>query len=270
MKFGIIAGEGSFPVLVAEHLSKIGGAIYTAAIINHASNEIEKYSHSVLWAKIGEIRKTINFFKQNGVEKIILAGRVRHADIYSIKPDLTAIKMLAGLPDKRAATMLKAVCGLFEKEGMSILSSIEPVKDLAFEEKVYTRAKPSKKEKKDIDFARRIASKLSGLDIGQTVVVKDGVVVAVEGMEGTDECILRAARYAGEKTVIVKLARPEQDIRFDVPVIGLRTIKKAVEAKAAVVAAEKRRTLFFDRNDAVKLADDEGIVIVGINAAENV
>ena len=268
MKFGIIAGEGSFPHLAAKQISEKGGEIYAAALDGYASNEIERYSEAVLWAKIGQLKKTINFFRKNGVDEIILAGRVRHASLYSIKPDLLAVKLLAGVKDKRAATVLKAVCRLFEENGIRILSSIEPVKNLAFEEKIYTRRKPSAKQKKDIEFARKIASRLSGLDIGQTVIVKDGAVVAVEAMEGTDECILRAGKIAGSGCVIVKLARPDQDIRFDVPVIGLRTVKKAAEAGAAVIAAQKDYTLFFDREEALEEADRAGIAVEGIAAGE--
>jgi len=263
---GLIAGEGSFPLLVAGQLQKQGYDLKIAAIENHADNKIEEHASSVIWAHIGQLKKTIDFFKREGVKELILAGRVRHASVFSIRPDLTAVKLLASLKDKRAATMLKAVCGLFEKEDIKILSSVEPLKNMLFSEKSYTRRKPSKKEIKDMALAESAARVISARDIGQTAIVKDGVVVALEAMEGTDLCILRSGELAGAGTVVVKVGRPKNDTRFDVPVIGLRTVKKLVKAGASVLAAEAGSALFFEQEESVKLADENGISIVGVRS----
>ncbi|MDO9513142.1 MAG: UDP-2,3-diacylglucosamine diphosphatase LpxI [Elusimicrobiota bacterium] len=261
---GLIAGEGSFPILVAGQLRKQGYDLKIAAIQNHADGKIEEYASSFIWAHIGELKKTIDFFKSAGVKELILAGRVRHASVFSIKPDLKAVKLIASLKDKKAATMLKAVCDLFEKEGIKILSSVAPLESLLFREKVYTRRKPSKKELSNIALAESAAKLISGLDIGQTAVVKEGVVVALEAMEGTDACILRSGELAGAGTVVVKAARPKQDTRFDVPVIGLRTVKKLVRSGASVLAAEAGSALFFEQEESVALADEHHICILGI------
>jgi len=263
---GLIAGEGSFPLLVAGQLKKQGYDLKIAAVENHADKKIEEYASSFIWAHIGQLKKTIDFFKREGVSELILAGRVRHASVFSIKPDLKAVKLIAALKDKRAATMLKAVCDLFEKDGIKILSSVEPLENMLFSEKVYTRRKPSKKEVRDMALAESAAKLISGRDIGQTAVVKDGVVVALEAMEGTDLCILRSGELAGAGTVVVKVGRPKNDTRFDVPVIGLRTVKKLVSAGASILAAEAGSALFFEQEESVKLADENGICIIGVRS----
>ncbi|PIV17747.1 MAG: DUF1009 domain-containing protein [Elusimicrobia bacterium CG03_land_8_20_14_0_80_50_18] len=261
---GLIAGEGSFPILVAEQLRKQGYDLKIAAVKDHAMGGIEQHASSFVWAHIGELKKTIDFFKGEGVKELILAGRVRHASVFSIKPDLKAVKLLASLKDKRVSTMLKAVCDLFEKEGIRILSSVGPLESMLFRERVYTRRKPSKRELKDISLAESAAKLISGQDIGQTAVVKDGVVVALEAMEGTDMCILRSGELAGSGTVVAKAVRASQDTRFDVPVIGLGTIKKLVRSGASVLAAEAGSALFFEERESVALADENGICVLGI------
>ncbi|MBA3066557.1 UDP-2,3-diacylglucosamine diphosphatase LpxI [bacterium] len=263
---GLIAGEGSFPILVAEQLKKQGYDLKIAAIENHADKKIEEYASAFIWAHIGQLKKSIDFFKRENVKELILAGRVRHASVFSIKPDIKAVKLIASLKDKKAATMLGALCDLFEKEGLKILSSVEPLENMLFRDKVYTRRKPSKKEIKDIALASSAARALSSRDIGQTAVVKDGVVVALEAMEGTDMCILRAGELAGAGTVVVKVARPKQDTRFDVPIIGLRTVKKLVRSGAAVLCAEAGSSLFFEQEESVRLADENGICIIGVRS----
>jgi len=262
--FGLIAGEGSFPALVAEHLVKKGYTLKIAAVKGFADENLAKHFKTVLWVNIGQLKKVIRFFRSENADRIILAGRVKHAGVYSIKPDLAAVKLLAGLKDKKASTLLKAVCDLFEKEGIRIMPSTEPVKELLFQKKSYTKTKPDKKTLHDISFARGIARKISGADIGQTVIVKDGIVVAVEAMEGTDECILRAGDLAERGTVCVKVARETLDTRFDVPVIGAGTLIKLARARAKAIACQQGCTLFFDQEKSVKIADENKISIVGI------
>ncbi|MCD6413442.1 MAG: UDP-2,3-diacylglucosamine diphosphatase LpxI [Elusimicrobia bacterium] len=261
---GIIAGEGDFPVIISRQLAEKGSKPKIAAIKNLTDETISQFASGIVFLKLGEVKKAIDFFKTEKIKTVIMAGRVRHASIFDIKPDLTAVKILARAKDKRADTILRAVCESFEKEGIKIVSSVEPLKDFLFEEKIYTKRKPTKKEIENIKFAEEIAHKISDADIGQTVAVKDKVVVAVEAMEGTDACILRAGRIAGSGCVIVKTARAKQDFRFDVPVVGIRTIKKLAEAKASALAAQAKATLFFDREEAVKLSNETGISIIGI------
>lgn len=262
--FGLIAGEGTFPSLVAEQLEKKGYNLKIAAVKGSADDGLEKHFKTVLWVHIGQLKKTIRFFQSENVDKIILAGKIKHADVYSIKPDLAALKLLAGLKDKKASTILKAVCDLFEKEGIRIMPSTDPVKELIFQKITYTKTKPDKKTLHDILFARGIAREISGTDIGQTVIVKDGIVVAVEAMEGTDECILRAGALAEGGTVCVKVARETLDTRFDVPVIGVGTIRKLAQVRAKAIACQQDCTLFFDQEKSVQIADENKISIVGI------
>ncbi len=261
---GIIAGEGDFPVIIARQLAENGFKPKVAAIKNFTDEKISQFASRTAFLKLGEVKKAIDFFKNEKIKTVIMAGRVHHASLFDIKPDITAVKILAKAKDRRADTILKAVCEEFEKAGIKIVSSVEPLKNFLFEEKIYTRRKLTTKETENIKFAEEIAHKISDADIGQTVIVKDKTVVAVEAMEGTDACILRAGEVAGEGCVVVKTARPKQDFRFDVPVIGLRTIKKLARAKAAVLAAQAGTTLFFDRDEAIKLADENKISIIGI------
>ena len=262
--FGLIAGGGAFPSLAAEQLIKRGCNLKIAAVKGQADEEIGSRFQSVLWVNLGQLKKTLRFFRDGNIKKVIFAGRIKHADIFSIKPDFTAAKLLAGLKDKKAATVLKAVCDLFEKEGIGIMPSIEPVKNMLFRENNYTKTKPDKKTLRDISFARGIVREISNMDIGQAVIVKDGIVVAVEAMEGTDKCILRAGKLAGEGTVCVKVARDNLDTRFDVPVIGIRTVRNLAAVRARAIACQKGRTLFFDREESIKLADENKISITGI------
>ncbi|ACC97646.1 Uncharacterized protein conserved in bacteria DUF1009 [Elusimicrobium minutum Pei191] len=269
-KIGIIAGEGKMPVYIAAEAKEKGVAVYVACIKGNAfPSDFEAYSASTVEFKMGQLSKGINFFKENGVTKVLMAGRVKHTAIFSnIMPDLRGAKMLAGLKDMKAQTILRAIINEFEKEGISFISSVSFLEKYMPGPGLLGKRPPTEEEKLSIEFGIEIAKALSGLDIGLTVVVADRAVVALEGMEGTDECIKRAGMLyknsskKNKSLVVVKVARPQQDFRFDLPIIGKGTIKSAVESGAKVVVIEGRKTLILDMDEVIKMADKASITLL--------
>jgi len=262
-KIGLVAGNGKFPVYFAKEASKKGIDIYSVLLEDEADRNIEGIVKNYIWLSPGKLSGILKFFKKNGIKEVVLAGQVKHRKLFEIRPDVRAMKLLFSIKDRKADTILKALTDEFKKEGINILSSITFLEDKLVKEMVYTKKRPSRKDYEDIEFGYRIAKKIGEVDIGQTVVVKEKAVIAVEAMEGTDECIKRAGEITNEFTV-VKTAKPKQDLRFDVPVIGKRTIEVLIEAKGKVLAVEAGKTLFFDEEEAVDIADKNGIIIVGV------
>jgi len=263
-KVGLIAGEGEFPLKIANALKEKNYFLSLIEISGFTNPEIRNFADEKIAVKLGQLQKTIKFLKKSDTRKVILAGRIKHTSVFSIKPDLLTIKILSKIPDKRAKSLLKAICDEFEKNGIKVLSSVELLSEFLAQEKVYTKRKPTKSQLKDIEFGKKIARQITALDIGQTVIVKDATVVAVEAMEGTNKCIERAGEIAGEGCVCVKFARPDQDFRFDVPVVGADTVQHLAKIKAKVLAIQKDLTLFLNPEKAIEIADKNGISIVGV------
>ncbi|MBI4430451.1 MAG: UDP-2,3-diacylglucosamine diphosphatase LpxI [Candidatus Omnitrophica bacterium] len=268
-RLGIIAGRGIFPYLVAEEARASGCEVYTAALSGEASKDIEKVSDKVLWVKLGELGKLVRFFQKEIVHEAIMAGQVRKPKLFSgnVRPDLEMVGVLSKLKNWKDETLLSAVADYLERKGIRIIDSTTYLSTAVPREGVLTKREPNKKEWEDIAFGFQMARQVSGLDIGQTVVVKKRCVVAVESIEGTDEAIRRGGHLAGKNAVVVKVARPKQDMRFDVPAIGLETIRTAVESGIGAIAVEAGRTILFDGDHAVKLADQNKLVLVA--ASEN-
>ena len=227
---------------------------------------------AVRYFKLGQIDKPIQAFKAAGVTRAVMAGKVQHASLFGgVLPDLRAAKLLARLSDKRTDTILKAVADEFAKDGIELLSSATYLSHLLVPEGVLTARKPGAAETADIKLGWRAAKAVAGFDIGQTVVVKDGAVIAVEGMEGTDACIRRARASASSqgqkpKLTVVKVAKPNQDLRFDVPVIGLESLKVFAEASVSAVALEAGSTLIFDKDRFLREADAQKLAIAAFPA----
>ncbi|MGB2578454.1 hypothetical protein AAIR98_000373 [Elusimicrobium simillimum] len=268
-KIGIIAGEGKMPLYIAAKAKERGVAVYTACIKGNANPEdFSALSHSVVEFKMGQMSKGINFFKENGVTQILMAGRVKHTAIFSnIMPDLRGAKMLAGLKDMQPKTILTAIIDEFKKDGIEFLSSALFLEDYMPGPGLLTKTKPSAEEEKTITYGIQVARALSSLDIGLTVVVADRAVVALEGMEGTDACIERAGELykKSNKTkhslIVVKAARPNQDLRFDLPIIGKGTIETNIKAGVKVLAIEAHKTLILDMPEVIEMANKNGMVI---------
>jgi DUF1009 family protein len=265
-RYGLIAGNGKFPFLVLEAARSQGIDMVVAAIKEETFPEIEQHAGTVHWMSLGQLGKLIKTFKSEGVNRAVMAGQVKHKQIFSgIIPDLKMIQLLASLATKNTDSLIGAVAKLLEEEGIHLMDSTAFLGPLLPEPGVLTRRQPSEAEKKDLDYGYKIARELGRLDLGQSVVVCDGACVAVEAMEGTDAIIERAAGLVNGRVLrVVKLAKPNQDLRFDVPVIGPATVRLMARLKASAIAVEARKTLMIDRAELIGVADRENVTIVAV------
>ena len=265
-RYGLIAGNGKFPFLVLEAARSQGIDMVVAAIKEETFPEIEQHARTVHWMSLGQLGKLIRTFKSEGVNTAVMAGQVKHKQIFSgIIPDLKMIQLLASLATKNTDSLIGAVAKLLEEEGIHLMDSTAFLRPLLPEPGVLTRRQPSEEEKKDLDYGYKIARELGRLDLGQSVVVCDGACVAIEAMEGTDAIIERAAGLVNGRALrVVKLAKPNQDLRFDVPVIGPATVRLMARLKASALAIEARKTLMIDRDELIGVADRENVTIVAM------
>jgi hypothetical protein len=261
--WGLIAGNGRFPFLVLEGARSQGIEMAVIALKEEASPELEKTAKRLHWVSLGELSKAIDLMQQEGVKRAVMAGQVKHNKIFSsIRPDWKLAKLLLALPRKNTDSLIGAVAKVLEEEGIQLVDSTMFLKPLLPEAGVLTRRAPNEHEAADIEYGLGIARHIAAKDIGQTVVVADRACVAVEAMEGTDETIARAARFAnGKPLVVVKVSKPRQDMRFDVPVVGLPTVESMKLAGATALAIDANRTLLFDREQLIAMADAAGIAV---------
>jgi DUF1009 family protein len=261
--WGLIAGNGRFPFLVLEGARNQGIEMAVIALKEEASAELEKSAKRLHWVSLGELSKAIDLMHQEGVTQAVMAGQVKHSKIFgAIRPDWKLAKLLFSLPRKNTDSLIGAVAKILEDEGIRLVDSTLFLKPLVPEAGVLTKRAPDEREAADIAYGLGVARQISAMDIGQTVVISDRACVAVEAMEGTDETIARAARIAdGRSLVVVKVSKPGQDMRFDVPVIGLPTIEHMKSARATALALDAGRTLLFDREKLLAQADAAGIAI---------
>ena len=261
--WGLIAGNGRFPFLVLEGARSQGIEMAVIAIKEEASPDLEKSAKRLHWVSLGELSKTIDLLHKEGVTQAVMAGQVKHSKIFSaIRPDWKLAKLLFSLPRKNTDSLIGAVARVLQDEGIHLVDSTLFLKPLLPEPGVLTRRVPNEQEKADIAYGHSVARQIAGMDIGQTVVIAEQACVAVEAMEGTDETIARAARIVGGKPlVVVKVSKPRQDMRFDVPVVGLPTIEQMKSSHVTALAVDAGRTLLFDRQKLIELADAAGIAI---------
>ena len=262
-QWGLIAGNGRFPFLVLEAARSQGIEMAVIALREEASPDLEAIAKRLHWVSLGELSRTLDLLHQEGVTRAVMAGQVKHTKIFSsIRPDWKLAKLIFSLPRKNTDSLIGAVARVLEEEGIQLVDSTTFLKPLLPDPGVLTRRAPDSREVADILYGREIARQVAALDLGQTVVISDRACFAVEAMEGTDETIERAARLAGGKPlVVVKVAKPRQDMRFDVPVVGLRTVEIMRRSQATALAIDACRTLLFDRPRLVAAADDAGIAI---------
>ncbi len=264
-RIGLIAGNGTFPILFAQEARRQGETVIAVALKEEADPNLEESVDEITWLSLGQISKTIRFFKDQNVTRAVMAGQVKHTQLFrDIVPDLLAAKLLARVVNKKADTLLSAVTQEFAQEGIEFLPSTTYLDHLLCPKGAITRRTPSSAEQADIEFGLPLARHIAAQDIGQTIVVKDKTVVAVEAMEGTDECIRRAGQIAGPGCVIVKVARPKQDPRFDIPVTGPRTLVSMKEAGARILALEAGKTLLLEKEHLLKVADADQLCITGV------
>ena len=282
---GLIAGNGRFPFLLLDAARAHGLRVVVAAIKEETDPEIDERAAldpeniRVHWMSLGELSKLIEMFQREGVTQAVMAGQVKHKQIFSsIRPDWRLAKLLLNLRTRNTDMLLGAVAKVLEDEGITLMSSTAFLEPMLAGAGVLTARVPDEVERGDIDYGLRVARGIAGFDLGQTVVIAAGACVAVEAMEGTDATIARAGRLFAEmeseastlarRLTVVKVAKPKQDMRFDVPVVGLPTIEAMRAAGAACLCVETGRTLLFDREAMVKAADLAGIAIVGEPAAD--
>jgi DUF1009 family protein len=266
MKYGLIAGNGRFPFLVLDGARESGVEMVVAAIKEETSPEIEQRAAKVEWMGVGQLGRLIRLFKTEEVTHVIMAGQVKHHQIFRLNalPDLRMVRLLARLSTKNTDSLIGAIADELAREGITLVDSTAFLEPLLAPEGVLTRRVPTKEERADLDYGLGIATEIARLDLGQTIAVKDRAVVAIEAMEGTDAVIVRAGEVTlGRPFVVVKVAKPDQDMRFDVPVIGLPTIENMIRAGATTVQVTAGKTLLFDKKDLIDLADKNGIAVVG-------
>ena len=264
-RIGVIAGNGQFPGIFSKAARKRGLKVYAVAHVGETDPQLETLVESIRWVKIGQLKRLIAFFKENEVKDAVLAGAITKTKMFAgVRPDLRALKILATMDHTQDDGLLRAFAGELEKEGITIHPSTFLVPELLAKKGCWTRRKPTKSEMADVNFGWHIVREIGRLDIGQTVVVRDGSVMAVEAIDGTDATITRGGKLGREKTVVVKASKPNQDMRFDVPVVAVKTIETMRDVGASLLAVEAGKTVVFDMEEMVALADRSGISIVGI------
>ncbi|MEP7211951.1 MAG: UDP-2,3-diacylglucosamine diphosphatase LpxI [Acidobacteriota bacterium] len=264
MKFGMIAGNGQFPFLVLDGARKQGVSVSVVAIKEETDERINDAAEDVAWVSVGQLGKMITYFKKRGVNKAIMAGQVKHIQIFSGSlPDVRMLKMLWNLPRRNTDALIGGVADEMGKEGIELIDSTYFLQDHLASPGVMTRRKPSGIELANIEYGLHIAHEIGRLDLGQTIVVRANACVAVEAMEGTDATIRRAGELASGKLTVIKTAKPKQDMRFDVPVVGVPTIQTMIAAGATCLSITAGKTLIFDREAFISLANKNSIAVVG-------
>jgi DUF1009 family protein len=267
-RIGLIAGNGRFPFLALQGARSLGHDVTVVAVKEEAFPELERAARDagadLHWVSLGHLGKCIKILKEAGVRQAVMAGQVKHASIFSgIIPDLTLLSVLTKLRARNTDALISAVAEVLQGEGIELLNSTAFLEPLLAKSGVLSRRVPTAEELDDLAFGYRMADAVAALDIGQTLVVKDKAVVAVEAMEGTDAVIRRAGEIAGPGTRIVKVAKPKQDMRFDVPVVGVATIETMKAAGATAMSIDAGRTLVVDGEKFFEAADAAGIAVVG-------
>jgi hypothetical protein len=271
-RLGLIAGNGRFPFLVLEAAAALGHDVVVVAVKEEADAGLEEAARArgavVHEVSLGHLGKAIAVLKDARVTQAVMAGQVKHTKIFSsIVPDLTLLSVLMRLKARNTDALIAAVADVMRDRGIELLDSTAFLQPLLAGEGLLTSRAPSEDELGDFEFGYRTADRLAGADIGQTIVVKDRAVVAIEAMEGTDEAIARAGRLAGPGTRVVKVAKPDQDMRFDVPVVGVATIEAMRRAGATALSVDAGKTLVLDGVGFASAADEAGIAVFGRRGA---
>ena len=262
---GLIAGGGQFPLLVAEAARKSGFSVLAVAHLGETDPSLSEKVDEVIWIRLGQLGRLIKALKKKKVKKSLMAGTITKRRMFEdIRPDLKGLAIISKVALFHDDGILRAVADELAREGIEIVSSTQYLPELVAPQGCLTKRKPNKSEKEDIDFGFQVAKELGRLDIGQCVVVRKKTILAVEAIEGTDAAIRRGGDLAREGAVVVKVSKPHQDLRFDVPAVGLGTVKAMAEVKAAALAVESGKTLLFDKDEMITYADELRIAIVSV------
>lgn len=262
----MIAGNRRFPIIISQGAKRKGVSIVCVAVRGETSTEIKRYVDKTYWLSLSEFGRLFEIFKEEGLKKIIMAGQISPRRLFSkeVRKNREIQELLASIKDRKANTIFSALAKKLEAQGLELIDSTTFMEDFLPPKGILTKREPSSSEWEEIYFALDLAKVVAGLDIGLTVAVKNKAVVAVEALEGTDNLIRRAARLANEGILVVKVGRPNQDMRFDIPVVGLNTVKNLIKARATALAIEAGKTLFIDMQPSIRLADKQGIAIVAV------
>ncbi|HIQ38074.1 MAG TPA: LpxI family protein [Desulfocapsa sulfexigens] len=264
-KIGIISGSGQFPLLFIKAAQEAGRKTVLIAHHNETSDEAAAAADEVCWVKLGQLGKLIKFFHSKGVGETVFVGAITKTRIFrDILPDMKGMTLWNKIDTKQDDAILRAVAGVIEKEGIQVLESTCYLQHLFFPHGILTKKKPNENQRLDIAFGWKNARAIGAMDIGQCVVVRNRSVVAVEAIEGTDATIARGGLLAKEQSVVVKVKKPGQDFRFDLPATGVKTIETLASVRGAVLAVEAAQALLFDPEAMIQAADAAGIVVVGI------
>ncbi len=268
MRYGLIAGNGRFPLLALESAARLGLDVTVIAIEEEASPEVASLAPRCHWISLGQLSKLIEILKSEDITEVAMCGQVKHAKIFSsIVPDWRLVKLLASLPSRNTDGLIGGVVKVLEGEGIHLRDSTWLLKPLLAAAGAMTRRKPDKEEMADVDYGCRVANALAGFDVGQAVAISERACVALEAMEGTDAMLRRAAGLVnGRRLALVKVARRREHLLFDVPAVGRATIPVMRECGATVLAVEAGRTLLLDRAEMIEAADEADIAVVGIEA----
>lgn len=263
-KIGIIAGNGNLPNEIAKEATAKGYGVYICGIRGEAEESLASISKGFEWVKLGQLGKLAQFFISNGVTDVLMAGKIRKVNLFKgdVSPDLDMLKVIMKTPDRSDDTLLGAVADYLESKGIKLLSSVFLIKDALPEAGVLSKRKPKREDEEEMAFGWTIAKHIAGLDIGQTVVTKNKAVMAIEAIEGTDEAILRGSELGGGDVNVIKVAKPNQDMRFDVPALGLGTLEVMLRAKVRMLVFEAGKTILLDREEFLKRADRASMIIV--------
>jgi DUF1009 family protein len=266
---GLIAGNGTFPFLVLREARRLGHDVVVIALEGETFPELETLAGELggvrfSWIPIGELARCVAILKGAGVTQAVMAGQVKHVKLFAgVQPDAALRAVIAGLDARNTDALIAAVAGVLAANGISLMHSTALLADRMAPAGVLTRAQPTEEMRADFEYGYRVADTLAGADIGQTAIVKARAVVALEAMEGTDAAIARAGALAGPGTRVVKVAKPSQDMRFDVPVVGAATIRAMAAAGADALSIDAGKTLIVDGDAFLREADAAGVVVVG-------
>jgi UDP-2,3-diacylglucosamine hydrolase len=265
-KIGLIAGNRKFPILFSRAARQKGASIVAVAVKGETSRQLKNYVDSLYWISLADFKKMFEIFKENGIKKVVMAGQISPRQLFSrfVQNNADIQKLLQSIKDRKANTIFAAIAKELEGHGLSLINSTTFIEEYLPKSGVLTKRQPTEAQREDIIFGMGIAKAVADLDIGLSVAVKSKAVVAVEALEGTDNLIKRAGFISRGGFSLIKVGRPDQDMRFDIPVVGLGTVKALVSAKAGCLAIEAGKTLFIDMPEAVEVADKKGLSIVAV------
>jgi DUF1009 family protein len=264
-KIGLIAGNGNFPIAFARAAKEKGMQVIAVAHEGETLPELANLVDGIFWVKVGQLGKIIHIFKEQGIVDVLMAGGIKKTRLFgNTLPDLRGMALLAKMVHKKDDSLLRAVADELESEGIIVRESTLYLDSIIAQKGILTKRKPAKAERRDIEYGWLLAKEVGRLDIGQTVVLKDQIILSVEAIEGTDEAIRRGGMLCGQGAVVVKVCKPQQDLRFDLPAIGAQTVKSMEEVKASCLAIEAGKTIIIERETVIHEADRAGITIIAV------